>query len=156
MAYTATVHAERVVDCPFSVAHEYASDYLRDAERGGDGAVLRAGPFWRVVAVGFGSRSDTVDQGRPNEEIVLRWNARTRLLPDFAGTLRFRIDAGSARLLLDGTYVPPGGVAGALFDRILGNRIADATARDLLERIGNELTERERTWRARHDEHGTA
>jgi hypothetical protein len=36
------------------------------------------------------------------------------------------------RLALNGTYQPPLGVAGAVFDLVLGNRIADQTAHELL------------------------
>ena len=45
MGYVGTLHAEIQANCSFSVAGEYASDYLKDAERGSDGAVLRAGPL---------------------------------------------------------------------------------------------------------------
>lgn len=41
----------------------------------------------------------------------------------------------SCRLMLEGKYTPPGGAAGAAFDAVLGSRIADATARELLERM---------------------
>ena len=40
-----TVHAEILANCPFSIASEYASDYLEDAGRGTKGAVLHAGPL---------------------------------------------------------------------------------------------------------------
>ncbi|HTX02209.1 MAG TPA: hypothetical protein VMD07_00910 [Candidatus Acidoferrales bacterium] len=41
----------------------------------------------------------------------------------------------SCRLILEGKYTPPGWVAGAAFDAVLGSRIADATAKELLERM---------------------
>jgi len=41
----------------------------------------------------------------------------------------------SCRLILEGKYTPPGWVAGAVFDAVLGSRIADATAKELLERM---------------------
>lgn len=144
---TSLLHAERVVDCPFSVAHEYAEDYLGEAERGGGEAVLRAGPLRRRVAVRFGLRADATDRGRSNDEIVLRWTARTRLLPYFSGTLRMRIDGTRTRMILEGSYVPPGGRLGALFDAVAGRHIAAATARGLLARIGEALAARELAWR---------
>lgn len=144
---TSTVRAERVVDCPFSVAHDYAAEYLRGAEHGGEAATLRAGVLRRHVLLRFGLRSDNTDSGRPNEEIVLHWSARTAALPNFAGTLRMRIDAPRTRLILEGTYVPPGGRLGTIFDRIAGRRLAAMTAADLLARLGDALAERERAWR---------
>ncbi len=41
----------------------------------------------------------------------------------------------SSRLILEGKYTPPGWVAGAVFDAVLGSRIADASAKELLERM---------------------
>ena len=43
--------------------------------------------------------------------------------------------AGFCRLDLDGAYSPPLGPAGALFDAVLGKRIAQATVGDLLLRL---------------------
>ena len=143
----ASVHAERIVDCPFEVAHDYAADFFRAAERGGSEAVVRAGPLRRRVALVFGLRSDIRDPGRSHEEIAVQWSAGTRLLPDFSGTLRMRINGVGTRLVLDGSYVPPGGRLGSMFDALVGNRIAAATARGLLVRVGDALSDRERIWR---------
>jgi len=41
----------------------------------------------------------------------------------------------TCRLVIDGSYTPPGKVAGAAFDAVLGSRIASATAKELLERM---------------------
>jgi hypothetical protein len=38
-------------------------------------------------------------------------------------------------LVLNGVYAPPGGIAGQLFDAVIGRRIADGTARGLLEEM---------------------
>ena len=42
-------------------------------------------------------------------------------------------------LLLDGAYAPPGGVAGQLFDAVVGHRIAATSARGLLTEIRLEI-----------------
>jgi hypothetical protein len=57
--------------------------------------------------------------------------------PVFAGALAVerRHDSGSVGLVLCGNYVPPLGRFGALFDAVVGQRIANATARDLLGEI---------------------
>jgi hypothetical protein len=62
--------------------------------------------------------------------------------PVFQGTLSAEEMIGNyCRLDLDGAYVPPLGLAGAVFDVVLGHRIAEAAARELLDdiRIGFEL-----------------
>jgi hypothetical protein len=61
--------------------------------------------------------------------------------PDFEGTLKIVPDEdySACWLALDGTYVPPGGIAGRLFDVAVGSRIAHATGRELLEQIKAEV-----------------
>jgi hypothetical protein len=147
VSYVGTVHAEIRANCPFSVAVEYASEYLKDAERGSDGAVLRAGPLRHRVTVRFGLRTDVTETGRPHDEILLHWSAGSAWLPDLVGTLRIRIENVNTRLLLDGSYVPPGGPLGGLFDAIAGRRIARATADDVLRRLARALEDRELLWR---------
>ncbi len=58
--------------------------------------------------------------------------------PAFAGTLFITTDEASpdeSIITLDGHYHPPLGVAGDVFDAIVGRHIAQASATDLLERI---------------------
>ena len=61
--------------------------------------------------------------------------------PDFDGSLKIVADEDYTGfwLALDGAYVPPGGIAGKLFDAALGTRIAHATGRRLLEEIRAEM-----------------
>jgi len=56
--------------------------------------------------------------------------------PTFTGVLSVAEEAvGWSRIDLDGTYHPPFGVAGAVFDAALGQRMARDTATELLEEI---------------------
>lgn len=143
MSYEGIVHAERLTDCPFSVAQSYAENYLRDAAGGSDNAVVYAGPFRRRVVFRFGTRNDATEPGRAHDEIVLHWSAKTWLLPNFKGTFRMRIALPGTLFVLDGRYVPPGGALGAIFDRVIGTRIAHATGDALLAGIA----QRANTWR---------
>ena len=63
--------------------------------------------------------------------------------PGFAGTLTLAAgeDYGETKLELDGSYDPPGGVAGRTFDQLVGRRIAHATLSALLGGVGDELRE---------------
>jgi hypothetical protein len=56
--------------------------------------------------------------------------------PTFRGVLSVEEEGGThCRLDLDGSYEPPLGIAGAVFDAVVGHRIAVSAARTLLEEI---------------------
>ena len=54
--------------------------------------------------------------------------------PEFDGFLTVEADEdyNSYWLAIDGSYKPPGGLAGKIFDAVIGHRIAVATTRNLL------------------------
>lgn len=87
--------------------------------------------------------------GPRRDELRIAWSALTPLLPDFRGTIQVRAHAGRTELLLAGKYAPPGGRAGVLFDRIIGNAIAAATARDVLRRLALQIEARNDVWTLR-------
>jgi hypothetical protein len=139
--------------CPFSIAQEYAVDDLRRAEAGEDEAQIRVPiallPLWlrRSVAITFGLHYDVAEAGRRHDEIRLRWSAGTPLLPDFRGTLRFRIAGTGTDLLVEGSYRIPFGTFGGLFDNLVGRHVAHASLRDLIRRIAGACETSERAWR---------
>ncbi len=156
MVAVSRVQVERVVQCPFSVAHEYIEDFLGDAERAIDVRIrfrdfvygLR-GDVRRPVQLVLARHVDDTEAGRGHDAIRIAWRAGTRLFPDFHGTLRLRIDSvETTRLTFEGTYRPPLGLAGRAFDVALGRRIARSTMSELLDRIAAELEEREAQFRA--------
>jgi hypothetical protein len=57
--------------------------------------------------------------------------------PTFSGTLvaDAAVDADGSVVSISGQYEPPGGIAGGIFDVLLGRHIARATLRELLKRI---------------------
>lgn len=68
------------------------------------------------------------------DEIILTWDPDDRFVPKFAGALSGkRLESGESRLTLGGQYNAPFGPMGAVFDVILGRRIAAATASALLQ-----------------------
>jgi hypothetical protein len=151
------VSAETTAECPFSMAQEYAADYLRAAEKGGPESVIRVP--WGIpvtlehhVGLTFGMHQDETAHGRSQDEVRVIWKSGSALLPDFRGSIRFRIDGLRTRVAVDGTYAPPFGAFGRLFDGVVGHAIAQASVRDLAHRIAVHLSERERTWRATHRE----
>lgn len=141
--------------CPFSSAQEYAVEYLRRAEAGTNEAEIHVpvgflpALLHRRVAVTFGVHADVAEAGRPHDEIRMRWNAGTPLLPDFRGTLRFRIAGTGTDVLVEGTYRAPLGALGGLFDNLIGRHIARASVNDLARRLAGALETNERAWRSR-------
>jgi hypothetical protein len=61
----------------------------------------------------------------------------TGVFPTFEGILIIRGKTGSdvSSVELDGSYTPPYGVAGQVFDAAIGRRIAQATAREFLKDV---------------------
>lgn len=71
----------------------------------------------------------------------IEWDPQSKLLPHFNGIITVAAGQENDRclLVLNGVYVPPISVIGALFDRIAGWRLAKTTAAELLERIGRQV-----------------
>jgi hypothetical protein len=147
------VSLEEHAACPFSISQEYAVAYLRRAEAGESEAEIRVPIAFlpafirRRVALTFGLHYDQTESGRPHDEIHLHWNAGMPCLPDFAGTVRFRIAGTECDVLIDGSYRIPFGMLGRVFDDLVGRHIAIASLRDLARRIADALETSEREWR---------
>ena len=78
------------------------------------------------------------DERNLNDELRIAWSPEgTAVLPRFEGSLVVwgGEDPALSLLELDGNYVPPMGSAGQLFDETIGRRIAQVTARELLDDI---------------------
>jgi hypothetical protein len=148
---SAHVTVESVADCPFSMAQEYADEYLRAAEGNGPEGAIGVPAVRRGVLLSFAIHSDVIEFGRSHDELRVRWRSGTALLPDFRGSVRFRIDGQRTRVLVDGTYAPPFGLLGAIFDRVVGQAIARASVRDFADRLAVFLTRREAQWRVAHE-----
>jgi hypothetical protein len=146
------VTAEVTADCPFSTAQEYAEAFLNAGPAKHAEFEIRVPlPFLPTfirhrVTMTFDVRRDEVEKGRAHDEIGVYWQAGT-LLPNFCGTVRFRIAASGTLVHVDGSYRVPLGMAGALFDALVGTHIAHASATDLAARLRGYLEERQRTWR---------
>jgi hypothetical protein len=149
------ISVEKRCACPFSIAQEYAQQYLQRSETGGRNPLVVypfALPFFsfrRSVAMSFSVASDETEPGRAHDRVLVRWNSGFGLLPDFSGTIRFRPDRAGTLVMIDGSYKPPFGRPGAVFDRLIGKWIATNTISDLLRRITSSLEEQQRVWLAK-------
>ena len=145
---------ERVyVSCPFGKAPSYLNYYLDELAKssGTDGAVLRLS----VPLAEFGIPSnlsvfrDVVAAFEPPDEKVyglartpVRWKPEGGgPFPDFSGVITVEQDEryGSCALVLEGSYKPPLGTVGEVFDAAMGRRIAKRTARELLRMLRKRL-----------------
>ena len=78
------------------------------------------------------------DEGNLNDVVSIKWVPEgTAALPSFSGTLTVcgEEDPARSHIELDGSYAPPFGAAGQVFDAAIGHHIAQATARELLSDI---------------------
>jgi hypothetical protein len=120
-----------IADCPFSVAQDYALEYLRH------------------IDLTTHLHRDNFEAGRRHDEIRVFWQSGSMLFPDIHGTVRLRIDRDRTRVLLEGTYAPRLGLVGRIFDGIAGKRIARATLMARAKRIAAYLGSHHAAWRLR-------
>ncbi len=152
---TRPVIVQQFAACPFSIAGEYAVEFLKRAAKGQAEAEIHVpirffpSILRRRVDVTFSLHIDELESGRSHDEIRMRWTSGTVFLPDFRGALRFRIAGNGTDVFLDGTYRVPFGAVGEMFDALIGHRIALASLGDLARRIAHALEESERAWCAR-------
>jgi hypothetical protein len=134
------------VDVPFEQVPSLTRRYLAgfpSNEREGIQFTLRA---W---IGGLVAEHDILLKVTPHAETAaqkmldIRWESEDGgPYPVFHGTLSARpLTAGTSALELAGSYAPPGGVAGAAFDAVLGHAIALESARDILTRFKTGLEE---------------
>ncbi len=78
-----------------------------------------------------------ISEGADGHGVIgLTWDPDDRFVPRFAGVLSGeRLEDGKSRLTLGGKYDVPFGPVGAVFDAILGHRIAAVTADAFLQDI---------------------
>lgn len=128
---------------PFSAVIEYANDFFLEHPRMRIHSVagMRA-----AVDVEHALVTDLADTARLHEAIVLNWRPRLRLFPNFEGFVSVRPHFKGSMLAIEGSYTPPFGAPGRLFDRIGGRMLAFASLDFLLYRIRAYIERRYRTY----------
>lgn len=97
------------------------------------------------------------DESGLNDVIAIAWQVDGPVpMPGFQGTIGADWssdgDDRQSVLRLEGTYAPPGGIVGELFDEAVGSLMATATMRDLLRRIARKVDSLPRSGEASHPE----
>jgi hypothetical protein len=135
----------RLVLCPYNLAQGYLAQNV-GSRAGAPGRLaltlsLPGAELVKEVVVTYDAAVDPMHFDQPWH---VHWKAESGPYPEFDGELTVRADETyeTCGLELKGSYRPPGSVVGSAFDRLVGNRIAHATAQALLERIGAELEAR--------------
>ncbi len=143
-----TLYQKRHIACPYNRAQDILAKTLQPSASSGQPQVLllalsdtasAAAGLSKEVVVTFGVAIDPMHFDQP-------WNVHWHpkgggLYPDFDGLLTVRADDTykTAILELVGTYEPPLGAIGEVFDTVVGTRIASATARELLRKLGDDI-----------------
>ncbi len=117
-----TLHATRDVRCPFGATIELVQSFhTTNPEHW-------VGPFkWARARIAYEGAQvrDVSDPARVHQAFSFTWPARAWVpLPGVHGLITVRPNSLRTQLTLDGQYLPPLGIAGRVFDAVLGRRIA--------------------------------
>jgi hypothetical protein len=141
------ISERRVVACPYHLAQGYLAEMVGSKVASPAPLALTlslpGAELVKEVTVTYGAAVDPMHFDQP---WTVHWKPNAGPYPEFDGELTVRADEtySSSLLELQGSYRPPGGIAGAAFDAAVGNRIASATAQALLDRLGREMESRYR------------
>lgn len=121
------------VNAPPERALDAAASFFRD--RAPDFRVQAIGSTSAAVEVRYSLIDDWTHLVHRHAGLAFAWRPRLQLFPRFGATLTVRPHDGGSVLVLEGSYTPPGGWFGKLFDRLIGERFANQTMDALLHEI---------------------
>lgn len=130
------------VAAPLASAHPLLTAFFAaHPSQGGDGArvLLHAGGAVQAALI---TLEGAHRPGDMEPRYRVHWESEGGgPYPIFDGELRIGADEdyNAFWLILEGGYKPPGGVAGQVFDAVIGHRIAAAAARNLLTEMRTEI-----------------
>lgn len=139
------VRVTRFVDCPFSAVIDFAQEALH----GRSDITLSPAPSVRHhVTITAQIADDVSDAVRRHDALLLAWRpALAWLFPDFHGALTVRPKGHGAWIRIQGSYEPPFGVLGRIFDGAIGRYIAQITLARLLADIAGRTESRWHSFR---------
>jgi hypothetical protein len=156
---TGLLHAQRMgavrelsssvpVKAPSGFALAFLNTYIRD-RAGVDGEACLPLRYTLTRLAGLTLERDVavrveyvLQPGDAPATLDITWEPDASLFPSFRGSLHAEGTAkAECMLTIDGKYDAPGGVAGQLFDAMLGVRIAEGTIVGLLEQFRDAIEE---------------
>jgi len=121
-----------LVEAPFSSVIEYVKDFFDERPH------LRMKVF-ASTNIGVETQRELVDDNTDtvyrHDALSVCWQPHWSIFPSFRGRATVRPQSRSSILALEGSYEPPGGLAGRFFDRFIGERLANGTMDHLLGRL---------------------
>jgi hypothetical protein len=136
-----SVTVDRKVDEAVTRFEEFLREFAPETEMT---FTLRAPFDLSALNVGFTLHRDVTARVTPLSEngraYAIAWKpVESGPFPSLSGTIfigESETNADESIITLDGHYHPPLGVAGEVFDALVGKHIADASATDLMDRVG--------------------
>jgi uncharacterized membrane protein len=128
-----------LVEAPFSSVIEYVRDFFDERPH----LLVKA-----IASTNIGVETqrelidDKADAVRRHDALSISWQPRWSVFPSFRGRATVRPQSPGAILALEGSYEPPGGLAGKFFDRLIGERLANGTMDHLLDRLRRYIEQR--------------
>lgn len=101
--------------------------------------VKALGPSTAGVEVRYSLLYDWTSITPPRGGVAFAWRPAWRGFPSFGATLTVQPAAEETELVLEGSYEPPGGVVGRLFDCIVGQKLAARTMDALLDQLAHNI-----------------
>ncbi len=131
-----------LVDAPFSSVIEYVAEFFDERPhlrvKGFVSADIRVETRNEIV--------EDTDAVRRHDALALSWKPTWSIFPSFNGQVTVRPRAPGSALALEGSYQPPGGQLGSLFDSLIGQRLARRTMDNLLKRLCRYVERRHRAF----------
>jgi hypothetical protein len=130
------ISEKQLVHAPLSAAQHLLKAFMaaHKAPQGdGSRVVLQAAGFEQPAVVTVAPAHRPADM-TPRYAVTWKSETNDAMFPIFDGFLTVEADQDydAFWLKIQGSYAPPGGVAGKLFDAVVGNRIAMTTTQNLL------------------------
>jgi len=128
-----------MVEAPFSSVIEYVTDFFNERPQ------LRVKALASTNVTVETQRAlvdDKTDAVRGHDALTISWQPRWSAFPSFRGLATVRPQSPGSILALEGSYEPPGGLAGQIFDRLIGGRLANSTMDHLLDRLRRYINDR--------------
>jgi hypothetical protein len=97
--------------------------------------VKALGSSTAAVEVQYYLLFDWLSTAPHKEGVAFAWRPAWRTFPAFGATLTVRQTGAKTELVLEGSYEPPGGAAGRVFDRVIGRKLAARTMDAFLNQV---------------------
>ena len=141
-----------IAECPFSIALEYATEFLREIR---DSQRRRFRGSWLRLPMPFVFHHDTLfyelkeddlETGRAHDEIRLNWRTRSVFLTNLRAVIRVRIFVERTQLICDVEYDAPRGPLGQLLETCIFRPSVSNASAAFITQLTDHLGAAHRCW----------